>query len=117
MKPLILCALLALAGCSTIGADFVEPMPTPAPAWRHLDAASTGNADSARLPAQWWTVFNDATLNELQRRAVRDNAGVRASAQRLLQAEAQLSVLRAAQGPSINVGTSAANTRSSALTA
>ncbi|MES2316275.1 MAG: efflux transporter outer membrane subunit [Pseudomonadota bacterium] len=112
MKPLILCALLALAGCSTVGKDFVEPKGANSPAWRHA-----ANADSARLPPEWWTVFNDATLNALEQRAVRDNPGVKASAQRLLQAQAQLGTLRAAQGPSVNLGTSAANTRSSALTA
>ena len=114
MKPLILCALLALAGCSTVGKDFVEPAGASAPSWRHADAA---RADSARLPAEWWTVFNDATLNALEQRAVRDNPGVKASAQRLLQAQAQLGTLRAAQGPTVNVGTSVSNTRSSALTA
>ena len=114
MKPLILCALLALAGCTTIGKDFVEPAGASAANWRNADAA---RADSARLPAEWWTVFNDPTLNALEARAVRDNAGVRASAQRLLQAEAQLGTLRAAQGPNVSVGTSAANTRSSAETA
>jgi multidrug efflux system outer membrane protein len=112
MKPLILCALLALAGCTTVGKDFVEPSGAPSTAWRHLDAKS----DSARLPAEWWTVFNDPALNALEQRAVRDNAGVRASAQRLLQAQAQLGTLRAAQSPSVNVSTSVANTRSSALT-
>ena len=114
MKPLILCALLALGGCTTIGQDFAAPAGASAAAWRHSGAAST---DSARLPAQWWTVFNDATLNELEARAVRDNAGVRASAQRLLQAEAQLGTLRAAQGPALSVGTSLANSRSSTQTA
>ncbi len=114
MKSLTLCALLALAGCTTVGKDFVEPAATPAAAWRHAEAA---RADSARLPAAWWTVFNDATLNALEQRAVRDNAGVKASAQRLLQAQAQLGTLRAAQAPSVNLSTSAANTRSSALTA
>ena len=114
MKPLILCALLALSGCATIGADFVEPKLALAPAWRNIEPAPV---HSMRLPAEWWTVFNDSTLDELERRAVRDNAGVRASAQRLLQAEAQLSTLRAAQGPSVNVGASVASTRSSALTA
>jgi multidrug efflux system outer membrane protein len=112
MKPLILCALLALTGCATIGADFVEPVGASAPAWRN----GAAGADSARLPAAWWTVFNDATLNELETRAVRDNPGVKAAAQRLLQAQAQLGTLRAAQGPSVNVGTSVANSRSSQYT-
>lgn len=114
MKPLILCAMLALCGCSTIGADFTEPAAATAPAFRHAGAAL---ADSARLPAQWWTVFNDATLNELQARAQRDNAGVKAAAWRLLQAQAQLGALRAGQGPAVNLATSVGNSRTSALTA
>ena len=114
MKPLILCALLALAGCATVGSDFSEPVGASSANWRHGDAA---RSDIARLPGEWWTVFGDLTLNALQQRAVRDNAGIKASAQRLLQAQAQLGALRAAQGPVINLGTSAANTRSSALTA
>ena len=117
MKPLILCALLALAGCTTIGQDFSEPAGVTTATWRNGGAVSTNSADSARLPAQWWSVFNDAVLNELEARAVRDNAGVRASAQRLLQAQAQLGNLRAAQGPALSVGTSVANSRSSTQTA
>ncbi len=113
MKPLILCALLALTGCTTIGTDFVEPTGASAPTWRHADGA----ADAARLPAAWWTVFGDETLNTLEQRAVRDNPGVKASAQRLLQAQAQLSNLKSAQGPSVNLGVSAANSRTSAETA
>lgn len=112
MKPLILCAMLALAGCTTVGSDFVEPAGSAA-GWRHAAAPS----DSARLPATWWTVFGDQTLNALEERAVRDNAGVKASAQRLLQAQAQLSNLKSAQGPTVTAGVSAANTRSSAETA
>lgn len=111
MKPLILCALLALTGCATVGADFNAPAGASAPAFRHA-----AGADSARLPAEWWTVFNDPALNALQQRALRDNAGVRASAQRLMQAQAQLSSLRAAQGPSVNAGTSIANSRASQYT-
>jgi multidrug efflux system outer membrane protein len=112
MKSLTLCVLLALSGCATIGTDFVEPHGATAATFRHADAAS----DSARLPAEWWTVFNDSTLNALEARAVRDNPGVKASAQRLLQAQAQLRTLRASQGPSVNLGTSVANSRTSEYT-
>jgi multidrug efflux system outer membrane protein len=103
---------LALAGCTTIGPNFKEPAQVNGAAFRH----SAGAADSARLPAAWWTVYQDETLNSLEQRAVRDNPGVRASAQRLLQAQAQLGVYRAAQLPTVNLGTSVANSRSSAQT-
>ena len=114
LKPLLIAAsFAALAGCTTVGPNFVEPRGVSAPGYRHLDAAK---ADTARLPAEWWTVFGDATLNALEQRAVRDNPGVKASAQRLLQAQAQLGTLRAAQSPTVNVGASVSNSRTSSQT-
>ena len=106
-------SLAALTGCTTVGSAFIEPTPPQSAAWRHADAAKF---DSARLPAEWWTVFNDPALNALEQRAVRDNPGVKASAQRLLQAQAQLGVFRAAQAPTFSLGASVANSRSSAET-
>jgi multidrug efflux system outer membrane protein len=110
VTPLLM-SVLALAGCSTIGPHFAAAPKIAEAAYRHA-----GAADSARLPAAWWTVYQDDTLNALEERAVRDNPGVRASAQRLLQAQAQLGVYRAAQAPTVNVGTSYANSRTSAET-
>jgi multidrug efflux system outer membrane protein len=117
-KPLVqstLAAALAaaLAGCATVGSDFVAPKAAAAPAYRHADGAQL---DTARLPAQWWTVFGDATLDTLEQRALRDNPSVKASAQRLLQAQAQLGVVRASQEPSVGVSAGVSNSRSSAET-
>jgi NodT family efflux transporter outer membrane factor (OMF) lipoprotein len=103
----------ALAGCGTIGADFTAPKAAPLAAFRHADSAAV---DSARLPQAWWTLFGDATLNTLEQRALSDNPGVKAAAQRLLQAQAQLGVVRAGQGPAVSVGASVANARTSAET-
>ena len=47
---------------------------------------------------------------------MRDNPGVLASAQRLVQAQAQLGVFRAAQSPTLSVGGSVSNSRTSAET-
>src|SRR5690349_155949 len=103
----------ALAGCATVGPDFQAPANAPGAAWRHAAAPS----DAARLPAQWWTVFGDATLDQLEARALRDNPGVKAAAQRLLQAQAQLGVVRAGQAPTVAVSAGVANTRTSSETA
>jgi multidrug efflux system outer membrane protein len=102
----------ALAACSTVGPNFTAPGAPDVPSYRHVD----GVADTARLPAEWWTVFNDGTLNALESRALHDSPSVRASAQRLLQAQAQLGVTRANQLPNLSVGASVANSRSSAET-
>jgi multidrug efflux system outer membrane protein len=113
-KSLVLSAMaLALAGCATVGSNFTEPKVAQAAPYRHADAA---RVDSARLPAEWWSVFNDPTLNGLEQQAVRDNPGVKASAQRLVQAQAQLGVYRASQAPTVNLGASVSNSRSSAQT-
>jgi multidrug efflux system outer membrane protein len=104
-------SMVALAaGCATVGKDFSAPQGVTANAYRHQDPAKV---DQARLPSQWWTVFGDDTLNKLEQQAMRDNPGIKASAQRLLQAQAQLGTLRAAQSPTVAIGTSVANSRSS----
>lgn len=117
IKPLLHTALAAsiamLAGCATVGSDFKEPAGIAAPAFRHTDGAA---ADTARLPPEWWTVFGDDTLNLLEQRAVRENPGVKASAQRLLQAQAQLGVYRASLAPTVTVGGSVSNSRTSSQT-
>jgi multidrug efflux system outer membrane protein len=104
-------AFVALAGCSTVGSDFKAPVAPVGAAYRHAEVV-----DSARLPATWWTVFNDSTLSDLEQRAVRDNPSVLASAQRLVQAQAQLGVYRAALAPTLSVGASIANSHSSTET-
>ncbi|HZX28346.1 MAG TPA: efflux transporter outer membrane subunit [Telluria sp.] len=111
-KPLILTALAAaLAGCTTVGPDFQAPQGVQQSAWRHA-----APSEAARMPAAWWTVFHDTTLDTLEQRALHDNPGVKASAQRLLQAQAQLGVLRAAQYPTVNAGVGVSNSRTSART-
>ncbi|WP_313632167.1 efflux transporter outer membrane subunit [Massilia timonae] len=113
-KPLatVIAISALLAGCTTLGPDFKAPDAPAQSAFRHLDAGS----DSARLPAAWWTVFHDATLDSLEARALRDNPGVQAAAQRLLQAQAQLGVVRAGQLPSVSLGAGVSNSRTSAET-
>jgi len=116
LKKLVLASALAsaLAACSTVGPDFAAPAGPSGAGYRHAAAAAA--AETARLPAQWWTVFGDATLDALEARALRDNPGVLAAAQRLLQAQAQLGVVRAGQAPSIAVGAGVSNARTSSET-
>ncbi len=106
-------AAAVLAGCGTVGSDFKAPANVQEQAFRH---APQGAAGEAQLPAQWWTVFGDDTLNRLEHQALRDSPTVKAAAQRLFQAEAQLGLVRASQLPNITVGTGVSNSRTSANT-
>ena len=104
---------MALSACATVGPDFSAPKNVADASFRH---APQGSADAAHLPAQWWTVFNDATLNRLEESALRDNPSVKAAAQRLLQAQAQSDVTRSQESVNVSVSGSAANIRNSAET-
>jgi multidrug efflux system outer membrane protein len=104
-------ALLLLSGCATVGTDFKAPANVADAGFRHA-----ATADTARLPQDWWSVFGDATLADLEARALRDSPTVKAAAQRLLQAEAQLGVTRAGQRPQLDVSTGVSNSRTSANT-
>ncbi|MCC2957160.1 efflux transporter outer membrane subunit [Massilia sp. IC2-477] len=114
LKKIVLVSALAaaLGGCTTVGPDFKAPANAQDASFRH--AASSNGA--ARLPAQWWTVFGDSTLDGLEQRALRDNPGVQAAAQRLLQAQAQLGVVRAGQMPNVAVSAGVSNSRTSSET-
>lgn len=59
-----------LAACGTVGQDFKAPANLAG-----IDMATfrhgAGSADAAQLPAEWWNVFGDDTLNRLECRAAR----------------------------------------------
>ncbi len=88
---------LGLAGC-TLGPDYVRPdinlpadyrpgsvpatQPTPA------DQAATAAAERALVKQDWWTLFDDATLNDLMQQALKNNADMAIALARIAQAEA-----------------------------
>jgi multidrug efflux system outer membrane protein len=115
-KPVIHTAVAAavaavLSACGTVGPNFAAPKAVDTPAWRGAPTAQAN--DTARLPAKWWTVFGDATLDQLEQRAMTDNPNVRAAAQRLVQAQAQLGVTRASQLPAVNLSAGVSDQRTS----
>jgi multidrug efflux system outer membrane protein len=115
IKSAVALAVAALlSACGTVGKDFVAPQGVDTPAFRH--AAAEPSDQAARLPAAWWTVFGDKELDQLEQRALRDNPTVRAAAQRLVQAQAQLGVTRASQLPTVGVSAGVSNSRTSAET-
>ncbi|WP_307171561.1 efflux transporter outer membrane subunit [Massilia sp. 9096] len=130
-KPVLRTAAAAavaamLSACGTVGPNFTMPKGIDlASAWRGAtqSPAEPGQStppapvaqvsEQARLPANWWSVFGDATLDQLETRAMTGNPNVRAAAQRLVQAQAQLGVTRANELPSLNVNAGVSNQRTS----
>jgi len=107
---------LSLYGCAA-GPDFVPPTadaPEDWSSWRSVDAAlralpNEGDSLSSQLPADWWLVFDDQVLNDLQQRALSASPDLQTAALHFAQARVQRSTVAAQRG--VDVGVSAGVSR------
>ena len=105
-------AAAVLAGGCTVGPNYRRPPVTAPQEYRGLPADQTGRADAASIgDQQWWEVFQDETLQALIGTALQQNYDVRIAATRILEARAQLGIIRADQLPTVSAGASTANER------
>jgi NodT family efflux transporter outer membrane factor (OMF) lipoprotein len=82
------CALLVLSACK-VGPNFQRPA---SPVEEHWVGEPPGSAAEPADTANWWRLFNDATLNGLIDTAFHNNLSLQVAAARILQAQAQLNV-------------------------
>jgi NodT family efflux transporter outer membrane factor (OMF) lipoprotein len=102
LRRVALAIVLPVLGSCTLGPDFVEPNP-------HLpdNATFTGQPVSdAHLPTptdpNWWNVFGDPILTNLENRVAAANLDVRTATIRIAESRYQRGVAAAAELPSIN---------------
>jgi outer membrane protein, multidrug efflux system len=89
--------ITVLAGCA-VGPNYSRPaVPTPA-GWKEGAAAT----NAAKLPTDWWRIFNDDELNSLETRAVETNQDLKQAVARVTEARALLGVSKAELYPSIS---------------
>jgi multidrug efflux system outer membrane protein len=100
LKKILVLLAFALAGCIKVGPDYTRPDVVALPAGYPTPAA----AGEAVVPADWWTLYSDATLNDLVASARKANADVRLAAARVQEAEAVLREARAALFPDVGAG-------------
>src|SRR6266403_898962 len=117
--PLIHSALLVIAasllvGC-TVGPNYRKPV-VPVPNAYHgpndnpHDQAQAQAASFADLP--WWQVFQDSVLQDLIRRALKQNYDLQTATEKITQARAQLRVMRSDQFPQLTANANAVDERS-----
>jgi multidrug efflux system outer membrane protein len=88
---------LVLSGCIVSRVDPEKPeLPLPAALPPQADATS-------QLPDPWWTIFHDATLDELVDEALAHNPDVAVAAGRVAEARAGLRITNADRYPTIDV--------------
>ncbi|HXU41921.1 MAG TPA: efflux transporter outer membrane subunit [Burkholderiales bacterium] len=100
MRRILPLAALALAGCIKVGPDYTRPEVVALPA----EYPTAGAPGEAVVPADWWTIYSDATLNDLVASARKANADVRLAAARVQEAEAVLREARASLFPDVSAG-------------
>lgn len=115
-----------IAGCS-VGPDYQRPgldLPTqwktptnPPPSSDNILITSSTSAPMAGEQTAlnpWWTIFKDATLNQLIDEAVKNNFDLASAAAHVLEAQAELNVTEADQFPTIYAAGTKERNRSSA---
>jgi multidrug efflux system outer membrane protein len=100
--PLAVCAAWLIAGCS-FAPSYERPPGEPPAAWRVADAG----AASSLADLDWWALFRDPALQALIRTALAENKDLKIAVVRILQAQAGVGIVGAAQYPQLGVGGSA----------
>lgn len=106
MKNIIKLTLTSalLASCSFIP-QYSQPTVEVPSRWS-AEASQTG----VSIPAQWWTLYNDAVLNNLMQEALTQNLDLRAGVERINQSRAQLRIAGATLLPSADASLGASRT-------
>jgi len=111
----LLMAAAALAGGCAVGPDFKRPVPppvsrfTPEPPMAETVSAPVPGGAAQRLvegmevPAQWWTMFGSAGLNELVAAALKANPDLQAAEAALRVARENLAAQRGAYYPGVDL--------------
>jgi multidrug efflux system outer membrane protein len=110
MRHLFLAPAFLLAGCGALGPEYQTPAALTPQQYRAGDAGNT-ESPSAIGQADWWTIFADPQLNELEAAARTGSQQLKAAYARLQQARAVARASEAELWPRVNLGTDVARTR------
>ncbi|ASL46942.1 Toluene efflux pump outer membrane protein TtgI [Burkholderia sp. AD24] len=96
-------ACLVMTGC-TVGPNFEPPTSaTPPQVFERTESAQApSKAVEAGFNQDWWTLFNDPTLNTLEQQLADANLDVAAASARLRQSRAERRVAGAAEYPTLD---------------
>ncbi len=105
---------LLLCGC-TVGPNYHRPAIALPDQYRGAQPGAAAAPETSIATTKFADLFHDETLTQLLGRSLQNNFDVRASAERILQARAQLGITRANQFPFLDASASLTGNRNSAL--
>lgn len=109
------CALVAALTACSFAPPYTSPPASPPAATAYADAGEWKAAQplDERSRGEWWKVFGDPGLDDLEVRAGNANQNIRAAFARLQQARAATRIARADLFPTLSVDAGAARARTS----
>jgi NodT family efflux transporter outer membrane factor (OMF) lipoprotein len=100
------CALLAVTACTTVGPDYHVPasavVKRPAASAPFMGAGEKPFKSEA-LPADWWRLYHDSTLDKLVEKAFAANADLRVAAANLRRAHANVDQVEEKKRPEVEM--------------
>jgi NodT family efflux transporter outer membrane factor (OMF) lipoprotein len=117
-RALSICGLLALAvlqltGCA-VGPKYHAPVVQAPSAYKEAGDWKPAQPNDQNLGGEWWTIFQDPQLNELEQQINVGNQNLKAAEAQFQQARAVLRYYRSDYYPTVTAGPSASRTRVSA---
>ncbi len=107
-------AVLASSGC-LVGPNYHRASVDAPPAWKEQPPEGWKNAAPSDdiSKGNWWEVFGDQQLNDLETQAVMANQNLKVAAERVIEARATALATRSNLYPTVDAGPSAASARTS----
>ncbi len=100
---------MLLAGCQLMGPDYFRPKQVLPE--QYQEAQSAANVQPESISSQWWTLYNDAVLNDLIEKASKNNTDLKIAVSRIEEADGYLREVGAALFPQVNLDSSATRYR------
>jgi len=109
IKPVgVLVAALFLSGCQSIWPDYLRPkVDVPAT----YAEASQQHQDGSHIANNWWTLYQDQTLNDLMEKALQNNKDIKLAVARIEEADAVMREVGAFLLPQIDLDAGAKRSR------
>ena len=94
---------LSLVACQMVGPDYARPKQALPSSYQEAQASE----DQKVISNQWWTLYNDETLNNLIAKASKNNTDLKIATARIEEADGYMREVGAALFPQVNLDSSA----------
>jgi NodT family efflux transporter outer membrane factor (OMF) lipoprotein len=103
---LLLAGVLQFAGCA-VGPKYKTPVTPAPPAYKEMGNWKTAQPSDQNLGGNWWEIFQDPQLNDLEQQINVSNQNLKAAVAQYQESRAALRYVRADYYPTLSAGASA----------